>query len=331
MTEERDVRSCPDSREHPFPSAKDEAESVARGPKSAQTASPSYRLAYDDRDFLLRDELRPVRLQLELLKADLIQSEHGIHSTVVLFGSARIPDKKTAEQRLVKAEAEARRNPSDPVFAQRAKIARRIMEKCRYYDEARHLARIITERSTEQLGAKLVVVTGGGPGIMEAANRGAYDRGGESVGLNIILPTEQCPNPYITPELCFQFHYFAIRKMHFLMRAKALVAFPGGFGTLDELFDTLTLMQTKKVRPVPVLLVGRQYWDRIIHFEAMVEEGTIAPEELELLQFVETAEEAWEKIRAFYGQHRPEAERLMENPGDQSAFNVKTPREDSGR
>lgn len=282
-----------------FPTAKDDLSAAELKLDTLQTRSDSYRLAYDDSDFLLRDELRPVRLQLELLKPELLQQEHGIESTVVVFGSVRIPDKETATKRLQEAEALSQENPSDPVLLRKVKIARNILLKSRYYDEARELGRIITEQYQHNKKCELVVITGGGPGIMEAANRGASDVNGKSIGLNIVLPLEQAPNPYVTPELSFQFHYFAVRKMHFLMRAKALVAFPGGFGTFDELFETLTLIQTKKVKPVPVLLFGKEYWQRIIDFEAMVDEGTIDQKDLELFQFVDTAKEAWEVINKF--------------------------------
>lgn len=291
-----------------FPTAEDDVGAAKLVPDTAQTRTPSYRLAYADTDFLLRDELRPVRLQLELLKPELLQQENGIHSTVVIFGSTRIPDTETATKRLQKSETEAAARPDNSALLRKVAIARRVLDKARYYDEARELGRMITadSRHNEDEQADLVVTTGGGPGIMEGANRGAYDAGGKSIGLNIVLPMEQSPNPYVTPELCFQFHYFAIRKMQFLMRARALVAFPGGFGTLDELFETLTLIQTKKVKPLPVLLFGREYWQRIINFEALVDEGTIDPEDLDLFQYVETAQEAWDAIRTFYaqGQHK---------------------------
>jgi len=282
-----------------FPTAKDDLGSAELKLDTLQTRSDSYRLAYDDSDFLLRDELRPVRLQLELLKPELLQQEHGIESTVVVFGSIRIPDKETATKRLQEAETLAQANPSDPVLARKVNIAKSILDKSRYYDEARELGRIITEQYQNNEKCELVVITGGGPGIMEAANRGAKDVNGKSIGLNIVLPMEQAPNPYVTPELSFQFHYFAVRKMHFLMRAKALVAFPGGYGTFDELFETLTLIQTKKVKPVPVLLFGKEYWQRIINFEALVDEGTIDQKDLELFQFVDTAKEAWDIINEF--------------------------------
>ncbi len=291
----------PKGSQQVFSSASEDVGTAKSAPDTTQTCSPSYQLAYTDTDFLLRDELRPVRLQLELLKPELLQQENGIHSTVVIFGSTRIPDAETATKRLQKAENEAAARPGNSALVRKVAVARRVLDKARYYDEARELGRLITTASqhndTEQ--CQLVVITGGGPGIMEGANRGAFDAGGKSIGLNIVLPMEQSPNPYVTPELCFQFHYFAIRKMQFLMRAQALVAFPGGFGTLDELFETLTLIQTKKVKPVPILLFGKEYWQRIINFDALVEEGTIDPEDLNLFQYVETAQEAWKAIREF--------------------------------
>ncbi len=287
-----------------FPSAEEDVGAAKRGPTTPQTESASYRLAYTDDQFLLRDELRPVRLQLEVLKPELLQQEQGIRSTVVIFGSTRIPDPPSAERRLREAEALAAAKPEDERLTRELAIARRIVAKSHYYEEARTLGHIITTQSQQRESIELVVITGGGPGLMEAANRGAHEAGGKSIGLNIVLPGEQCPNPYITPELSFQFHYFAMRKMHFLMRARALVAFPGGFGTLDEVFETLTLIQTKKVKPVPVLLFGKAYWQRIINFEALVEEGTIAPEDLELFQFVETAQQAWNVIEIFYSTHQ---------------------------
>lgn len=284
-----------------FPTAEEDVSAARLTPDTKQTRSPSYRLAYTDEDFLLRDDLRPVRLQLELLKPDLLQEENGIHSTIVIFGSARIPDKKTAKLRLQKAEALASAASSDAGLARKVQIASRILSNVSYYDEARKLSSLITQHSQKEETCELVVITGGGPGIMEAANRGAADVGGKSIGLNIVLPFEQQPNSYITPELCFQFHYFAIRKMHFLKRARGLVACPGGYGTLDELFETLTLIQTRKIKPVPVLLLGREYWQRIINFEALVEEGTIDEADLDLLQFVDTADEAWQIIKKHYG------------------------------
>ncbi|MGZ8135873.1 MAG: LOG family protein [Methylococcaceae bacterium] len=285
--------------ESPFPSARQDADHAIYDAGTPQCRSSSYRLAYHDVDFIMRDELRSVRLQLELLKPELAQLEHNIKSTVVIFGSARICDKETAQQALCRAEQAFAANPGDPNLERRVLVARNILKKSPYYDEARQLAQLITLEA-KKLDDSLIIVTGGGPGIMEAANRGADDVQGKSMGLNIVLPAEQKPNSYITPELCFQFHYFALRKMHFLMRAIALVAFPGGYGTLDELFETLTLIQTQKVRWVPVILFGQQYWDKIINFDALVEEGAITQCERELIQYAETAEQAWQLILDSY-------------------------------
>jgi len=268
--------------------------------QTAQTESASYRLAYADTEFLRRSELRPVRLQLELLKAELLQQEQGIESTVVIFGSTRIPEPDAARQRLAAAEAALAAAPDDPERVRLVAVARGIVAKSRYYVEAKRLAAMITAVSQRNGHRHFVVMTGAGPGIMEAANRGAHEAGGKSIGLSIALPLEERPNPYVTPELCFQFHYFAIRKMHFVLRARALVAFPGGFGTLDELFETLTLIQTRKVATVPVLLFGREYWQRVVDLDALVEEGTIDPVDRDLVTYVETAEDAWTLIRDFY-------------------------------
>ena len=281
-----------------FISAFDDAQSASLQVDSPYTRSSSYRLAYQDEEFILRNELRPVRLQLELLKPELILQENHIESTVVIFGSARIPEPETAEARLVSAEAEYRKNKCDKALKQNVNIARRALANSKYYQEARKLGGFISSNTGKDM---LVVITGGGPGIMEAANRGAHEAGIPSIGMNIVLPSEQGPNPYITPELAFRFHYFAIRKMHLLMRAKALVAFPGGFGTLDELFETLTLVQTQKVNPIPILLFGREFWERVINFNVLVEEGTISPKDLDLIQFVDTAEDAWDIISRVNG------------------------------
>lgn len=248
-----------------FPSAAEDREHAERHPLD----NPSYRLAYADADFLARDDLRAVRLQLEWLKPDLLQEEHNINSTVVIFGGARF------------------REAGDGNAGSNA----------RFYHDARELAQKITQLSLQHRGEDYVVVTGGGPGIMEAANRGAADVGGKSIGLNIVLPHEQQPNPYITPELCFQFHYFAVRKMHFLKRAKGLVAFPGGFGTLDELFETLTLIQTRKIKPVPVVLVGTHYWNSLINFEFLVEQGAIAAEDIDLIYFTDSVDDAFSHLK----------------------------------
>jgi hypothetical protein len=282
----------------PFSSAQEAAIAARRYIDSPQCQSPSYRLAFQDSDFLLQDALRPVRLQLELLKPELILQEQNIESTIVIFGSARIMDPETAEAQLVTAQTEYRRKSNDPILARKVEAARRNLENSRYYSEARKLGHLIASKTGKD---KLIVITGGGPGIMEAANRGAHDAGKPSIGMNIVLPHEQAPNPYITPDLNFQFHYFALRKMHFLMRARSLVAFPGGFGTLDELFETLTLIQTRKIKPIPVLLFGQAFWERVINFSALVEEGTISAADLALFDYVETAEEAWELIASANG------------------------------
>jgi uncharacterized protein (TIGR00730 family) len=280
-----------------FPTAKDDVGVAQQHPPTAQTLSPSHRLAYADADFMMRDDLRGLRLQLEFEKPDLVQEEHDITDTIVIFGSARVPELAEAEARLARAQAAAAAAPQDEALARAVRIAQRVVDKAHYYDAARALARVVTEAGLQNPETALTVCTGGGPGIMEAANRGAHEAGGKSVGLNIVLPHEQYPNNYITPALCFQFHYFAIRKLHFLLRARALVVFPGGFGTLDELFDTLTLMQTHKIRPLTVLLFGEQYWRSVINFDALVEEGTIDPQDLALFRFVDSVEDAWRLVQ----------------------------------
>jgi uncharacterized protein (TIGR00730 family) len=281
-----------------FPSAQFDAgvsspPSLYGGPQSA------YRLAFTDTEFLLRDELRPVRMQLELLKPELVQTQQNIQSTIVLFGSARILPHDVASQALTRAQA------SNDALA--IKQAHNQLSMSRFYEEARSFAQIVTKKSSE-LNTPIYVVTGGGPGIMEAGNRGAFEVGGKSIGLNIVLPHEQEPNPYITPELCFQFHYFGLRKMHFLMRSIALVCFPGGFGTLDEMFEVLTLIQTGKCRRRPILLFGRDFWSKLINFDWLVETGVISPDDLKLFRYVETAQEAWEILEAEYGFGLPEFE-----------------------
>lgn len=278
-----------------FPTAEEEATQVkptARydGPDS------SYRLAFTDEHFLLREDLRPVRMQLELLKPELILREEHIVATIVIFGSARLVPRAVAEQRLARAEVDG-----DAAAVGRARMA---LTMSRYYEEARQLSSLITRASHAQ-DEKIVVVTGGGPGVMEAGNRGAAEAGGPSIGLNIVLPHEQEPNPYITPRLCFQFHYFALRKMHFLMRSAGLVCFPGGFGTLDEMFEVLTLTQTGKVRRRPIVLVGREFWSKLINWQWMVDTGMIAAEDLKLFHVVETAEEAWEVLEHELGLDAP--------------------------
>ena len=269
-----------------FPTAREEAV-VANAPTSApQTEHPAYALAFQDNDFLLRDELRPVRFQLELLKAELALAEAGIDAMVVFYGSARIPSPEDGEALLAAATTPEGRG-----------IAERLIAKSHYYNVARELAALVSSPVDADGHRIFTVCSGGGPSIMEAANRGAADAGAPSVGLNIVLPFEQVPNPYVTPGLSFQFHYFALRKMHFLMRAKAVAVFPGGFGTFDEMFELLTLVQTGKVAPLPILLYGRDFWTRVVNFEALAEEGVIARSDLDLFHIVETAEEGWAIVR----------------------------------
>jgi len=251
------------------------------------------RLAFADPEFLLRRETRGIRFQLELLKPDLQQAAHGIENTIVVFGSARMRSQEEADALLAAAEA-----GGDAATIARARILSR---NARYYEQAREFGRIVAHYSEgKPLQDQLFICTGGGPGIMQAANRGAHEAGGTSVGLSIALPMEEAPNPYVTPDLSFKFHYFALRKMHFMMRAKALVAFPGGFGTLDELFEVITLVQTRKARQVPIVLFGTDYWKRVINFDALVEEGVISPGDLELFHYVDEPQDAWEHVRGFY-------------------------------
>ncbi|WP_195821100.1 TIGR00730 family Rossman fold protein [Roseobacter sp. MH60115] len=259
---------------HPLRDAHMDRDAVQDVPDTPQTRAPAYRLAFADEDFLCREELRPVRLQLELLKPEMMLDAHNITSTIVLFGGARIPSPANKDKARTKT----------------------LSDLSHFYDEAREFSRLMTLKSLESSGRENVVVTGGGPGVMEAGNRGAEDAGGHSIGLNIVLPHEQAPNEYVTPELCFNFHYFAIRKMHFLMRAKAICVFPGGFGTMDELFETLTLIQTGRMQPVPVLLFGRAFWERILNWEALADAGTISDEDLSLFRFVDSAADAMHLI-----------------------------------
>lgn len=273
-----------DDRHRIFPDAHEDIETARELPATPQTMSASYRLAFADPEFLCRDELRPVRLQLELLKPELLMTEYGIESTVVLFGGARIPAPENRDS----ARTETLAGLS------------------RFYDEARSFARIITQRSVKEGKGRNVIVTGGGPGVMEAGNRGAADAGGVSIGLNIVLPHEQAPNGYVTPDLSFNFHYFGIRKMHFLMRASAIAIFPGGFGTLDEMFESLTLIQTGRMHRVPFLLFGSEFWNRIIDWKGLAEAGTISEDDLDLFRFVESADEA---IRVMDDWHLPATKR----------------------
>lgn len=253
-------------------------------PDTAQTRAPAYKLAFDDKDFLCREELRPVRLQLELLKPEMILEDQGVESTVVLFGGARIPE------------------PGGEAWAAKNDIQKKNLEAIsKYYEEARKFAQLASAYSMSTYSKEMVVVTGGGPGVMEAGNRGAMDVGAPSIGLNIVLPHEQAPNEYVTPELCFNFHYFAIRKMHFLLRAKAIAVFPGGFGTMDEMFEALTLIQTHRMERVPFLLFGKKFWNEVINFKALAEAGTISPDDVNLFNIVDTAEEGWGLITDHYG------------------------------
>ncbi|HDQ40485.1 MAG TPA: TIGR00730 family Rossman fold protein [Desulfonatronum sp.] len=282
-----------------FPSALEDAAASRLAAVTPQTESSAYRLAFLDHDFILQEELRPIRLQLELLKPELLMQKYKIDSTVVIFGSARLQDRQTAQTELNAIQNEMQQDPSETSLQIRLQAARRALDNSKYYEEARKLAAIISKNCQCADKNTHVVITGGGPGIMEAANRGADEVKAKSIGLNIVLPHEQAPNLYITPELSFQFHYFAVRKMHFLIRARALVAFPGGFGTLDELFEALTLIQTQKIKPMPVLLFGGEFWRKVINFEALVHEGTISAKDLHIFSYVETAEEAWEHIARF--------------------------------
>ncbi len=259
-----------EDRLSPFRDAQTDRSTASEVPDTPQTRSPAYRLAFADEDFMCREELRPVRLQLELLKPEMIMTEREITSTIVMFGGARIPE------------------PSQKHTARTKTLA----GLSQYYDEAREFARLMTLKSKETGGRENVIVTGGGPGVMEAGNRGAQDAEGCSIGLNIVLPHEQAPNLYVTPDLSFNFHYFAIRKMHFLMRARAITIFPGGFGTMDELFESLTLIQTGRMERVPFLLFGRAFWEKVINWEALADAGTISDEDLDLFRFVDTAKEA---------------------------------------
>ena len=276
-----------------FPSSKIDAHAAAHVPSIPQTVSDAYKLAFQDLDFLLREDLRPVRFQLELLKPELLLNEARIGSTFVFYGSARIPEPAMADAVVAAATNEEQR-----------RIAERLKAKARYYDMARELARLASSSDLDEDGMRhFVVCSGGGPSIMEGANRGAYEAGKDSVALNIVLPHEQLPNRYVTPELSFQFHYFALRKMHFLLRARAVAVFPGGFGTFDELFELLTLIQTGKVRPLPILLFGRDFWNRVVNFEALAEEGVIAPHDLDLIRWCEDPQEAWDFVLNYYERH----------------------------
>ena len=283
-----------------FPPAKEDAASARHVTPAPQTVHTAYRLAFQDMDFLLRDDLRPVRFQLELMKPELLLEEANIGSTCVFYGSARIPEPGKADMLVDAAVTDAQRA-----------IGERLKAKARYYDEARALAQLASQSPPDAEGKRqFVVCSGGGPSIMEAANRGAADVGADSIGLNIVLPHEQAPNSYVTPSLSFQFHYFALRKMHFLLRARAVAVLPGGFGTFDETFELLTLIQTGKMKPLPILFFGKEFWTRVINFDALVEEGVISPNDLQLFRFVETADDAWAHVNAYWAKR--EAERRQQ-------------------
>ena len=273
-----------------FPTSRTDADSAKHVPSSPQTESAAYKLAFQDKDFLLREDLRPVRFQLELLKPELLLQEAGVGSTFVFYGSARIPPPELADDLIAAASDDRQRL-----------IAERLKAKSHYYEIARDLARLASRVGPDEEGLKhFVVCSGGGPSIMEASNRGASEEGRESIGLNIVLPHEQMPNSFVTPDLSFQFHYFALRKMHFLLHARAVAVFPGGFGTFDEFFELLTLIQTGKMRPLPIILFGREFWNRVVDFEGLVEEGVISPNDLDLFHWCEDAGEAWDYVCGFY-------------------------------
>ncbi len=287
-------------RPHLFPSSKETVPASRRTSDSAQTRSPTYRLAFADEDFLLADETRAVRLQLEWLKFDGLLDNANIDHTIVVFGSARIDEAAQAKEKVALLKQQSKLDPDNATLKQLLKSAHNLEKLAVYYNEARRFANRVVKDGEKAFGFASTIITGGGPGIMEAANRGAFDAGAPNIGLNIVLPTEQHPNPYVSPHLSFQFHYFAIRKMHFLMRARAIVAFPGGFGTLDEIFETLTLRQTGRVSCLPILLCGKEYWRKIVNIDALVDAGVISPDDTQLFHYIETADEAFQAIADFY-------------------------------
>jgi uncharacterized protein (TIGR00730 family) len=294
----------PDHREQPLPwhqpkSAEEDPGALER--VAAILASPSYALAEQDRTFIEKDDVRGLRLQIEYLKPELLLREHGIRDTIVVYGSTRISEPSAAKRTVVALRCACEASPGDAKLSRKLAIAERILAKSHYYEIAREFGRLVGANSGDNRSrSKLVIMTGGGPGIMEATNRGAFDVEAKSIGLNINLPHEQYPNPYVTPDLCFRFHYFALRKLHLLLRAKALVAFPGGYGTFDELFEVLTLVQTRKIKPLPIVLVGESYWRRAFDVEFLVDEGVIDAEDRELFWFAETAEEIWGSIQNWH-------------------------------
>ncbi len=261
----------------------------------------SYKLAYLDQEYITRKDLRPLRLELELLKPQMMLEEANVKSTVVVFGGTQIVSEEEADQRVAKAKAACAANSDNPTTRRELAIAEQVKSKTRFYDECRQFARIVSIHNKNYKDGEYVIKTGGGPGIMEAANRGAFDVGSPSIGLNIILPFEQVPNPYVTPGLCFQFNYFAIRKMHFLIRAKALVCFPGGFGTLDEIFTSITLRQTSRMQDIPIILYGEEYWKRIIDFQYLADQGVVQDHHLSLFSYADSPQQAWKIITDFHG------------------------------
>jgi len=267
---------------------------------AALLASPSYRQADQDVDFLNRQDTRGLRLQVDYLKPELLLEQHRITDTIIVYGSTRIPEPAAAQRNVDRLRRALAEEPPDSERQRRLAVAERILARSRYYGVARELGRLVGNAGRGPTDSRVVIMTGGGPGIMEAANRGAYDVGAKSVGLNISLPHEQYPNPYITPDLCFRLHYFALRKLHLLLRAKALVAFPGGYGTFDELFETLTLVQTRKIKPLPMILVGEEYWRKAVNFDFLIEEGMVDAEDRDLFWFAETAQEIWDSILHWY-------------------------------
>jgi len=262
--------------------------------------SPSYRLAYRDSDFLGRVDSRPLRLQMELLKPELLLQENGVTSMVVCFGGTQVMSKEDAEGLLDQASKKLAGDPENQELLREVTVSKAKVKKSRYYEDCRTFAQIVSTRSKTDVQQDFLVCTGGGPGIMEAGNRGAYEVGARSVGLNITLPFEQVPNSYVTPELCFQFNYFALRKMHFLFRAMAIVCFPGGFGTLDELFTALTLRQTLRMQAIPIILYGKDYWNNVINFQFLADEGVIRDDHMDLLDYADTPEECWKIVVDWY-------------------------------
>lgn len=308
----------PHKRQEPLPwqtpkALEGDHQALAQAQAEAIMANPGYRQADRDVAFLNQDETRGVRLQIDYLKPQLLLEQHGVEHSIVVFGSTRLQEPKAARRMVNALQQALSDNPEDELLQRRLNAALSIQKKSHYYEEARAFGRLVAASGRGPDDCRVTLVTGGGPGIMEAANRGAFDVGAKSIGLNITLPHEQYPNPYITPELCFRFHYFAIRKLHFLLRAKALVAFPGGYGTLDELFETLTLIQTRTIKPMPVVLVGESFWHQAVNIDFLVAEGVIHAEDRELFWYAETAEEIWQGIQHW---HRTSGEPLLNNNAD---------------